>query len=86
MTGIIRYAAFSFTGLDRSKHLLHVALTNSLCLEWCLYVSDRLAASKWDQSVNVLIDAQLSKALSFDNVLVVYGELLTVFNKNGYQG
>lgn len=82
---MLRYCSYNFTGLDQAKHYLQMTITASLRLEWCLYVNDRLAASKIDERTNVLIDKHLSNALSYDAVLVVYNELLDTFNKNGYQ-
>lgn len=82
---MLQYCIFRFTGHDQSKRELQIWIRPSLSLEYCLYINDRLAASKIDQETNILNEKEFSKTFSYDSVVSTYNELIDKFTKDGYQ-
>ena len=70
------YCYFSFTA-DNDKHDLRVRVTPSLGLEWHLYINDMEIGYFIDERTNTLLQTDLTRALSYANVLTVYNDLLT---------
>ena len=70
------YCYFSFRN-GGQKHDLRVRVTESLGLEWDLYINDEQVGHYWDEFSNVLIEDRLTARLSYHNIKRVYSDLLT---------
>lgn len=82
---MFQHCRYYFTGYDQSKHMLSCWVRPSLSVEFCLYVNERLAATKWDHDSNILNETVLGRVLSYNNILIVYTELLKEYAVNGYK-
>lgn len=72
----IEYCYYSFKGSDGSKHHLRCWVTNSLSLEWKLYINDVEVGRYLDLSTNILLPSELDYAFSWENVVTVYNDLI----------
>lgn len=76
---VITYCYFAFDH-GQDKHTLRVRVNPSLDLEWRLYINDLEAGYFCDGRTNVLIVEHVILALSYDNVIKVYNQLLNTQN------
>ncbi len=72
---IFRYCYYSFKGADGSKQELRLWVTDSLSLEWKLYVNDIMVGHHLDVTTNILIPEQLERLLSYNHVTSMYEKL-----------
>lgn len=71
----IQYCYFSFRHKDE-KHDLRVMITPSISLQYTLYIDDMSVGTVTDHDTNILIAAELNKALSFETIDRIYQDLL----------
>lgn len=76
-----QHAVFVFASLGKPKHELTVRVTPSISLEWQLYINGVEAGYELDTKTNILLPADINRALSFSNVDTVYNRLLSESEK-----
>jgi len=72
----IQSIRFVFTSPGKYSHILEMTVTPSIDLQWQLYINGVDVAYHLDTKTNILIPANLDRALSWDNVTSVYNTLL----------
>jgi hypothetical protein len=72
---------FTFYVSPGNMHKLTVRITPLLSLEWQLYVNGVDVAYIIDVKTNILISADIDRALSFSNVTSMYDKLLSEAKK-----
>jgi len=77
-----QHAVFIFTSLGKPKHELTVRVTPSISLEWQLYINGVEAGYELDTITNILLIADINRALSFGSVDTVYNRLLSEAKKS----
>lgn len=73
---ILRYCYFAFKGADNSRQELRIQITDSLSIEWKLYVNDLMVGHHLDVTTNILLPGVESTLFSYSNVLRMYNDLL----------
>lgn len=72
---LFRYCYYSFKGADGSKQELRIWITDSISVEYKLYVNDSLVGHHLDTTTNVLLPGVLAGVLSYGNILAMYKNL-----------
>ena len=75
MLPTLRYCYYAFKGADGSKQELRIWITDTLSIEWKLYVNDILVGHHLDVTTNILLPGVESTVFSYPNVLRMYNDL-----------